>query len=102
MVKQETWYVWDSRGGLRARSENIQLVNFDLEKNLASWRRLQRHRKGISITGSIASGRMTYKDGLITCEFWREDKPNPTPYTVCDNPDPIREQDGDERTWISK
>jgi hypothetical protein len=98
MVKQATWYVWDSRGGLRARSKNIQLVNFDLEKNHAAWASM---RPRVKITGSIESGRMTYTDGPITVEFWREDKPNPTPYTVCDNPDEIRESDGEQRTWPS-
>lgn len=97
MSKQGVWYAWDSRGGERSHPRSIQLVNFDLEKNRAAWSALD----GVTITGSIESGRMTYKTGGVRVEFWREDKPNPTHFTEVDNPDPIRDEDGDMRTWAS-
>jgi hypothetical protein len=89
--KQGNWFIWDSRGGTRARSKAIQPVNFDLQVNHDEWVRLFGSR--VKITGSIESGRMTYEMGTTTCEFWREDMPNPTPYTKVDNPDPIEEGD---------
>jgi hypothetical protein len=95
VAKQGLWYVWDSRGGTRAHTECIQIVNFDLQKNLAAWSTNKKAR----ITGSIESGRMTYEVDHIVVEFWREDKPNPTPYTRIENPDPIDKLDGDTRTW---
>lgn len=84
--KQGRWYVWDSRGGTRCRPQAYQPVNFDLQRNLDEWRAWP----GSTITGSIESGRMTYRHGSILVELWREDQPNPTPYTVCDNPDDWR------------
>ena len=97
MAKQEKWYVWDSRGGSRNRPTYFQTVNFDLEENVKEWKKM----RSATVTGSIESGRLTYRDGVITCELWREDQPNPTPYTKCDNPDPIDENDP-ARTWIKK
>lgn len=94
MSKQEQWFVWDNRGGIHVQTTHCQTVNFDLEKNRAAWEKM-----GAKITGSIESGRMTYKQGYVVVEFWREDKPNPTPYTIFDNPDPIEKADGDTRTY---
>ena len=89
------WYVWDSRGGTYVRPDLYQIVNFDLEKNLATWREVG----WATITGAIDEGRITIKEGSTTIEFWREDQPNPTSYTEMANPDPIRKSDGDSRTF---
>ena len=91
-MKKEVWFVWDSRGGLRHRPQAYQLVNFSLKKNLDDWRMFE---PGATITGSIESGRITIKNNSTVIEFWREDKPNPTPDTQVDNPDRVKSSDID-------
>jgi hypothetical protein len=92
-MKQGKWWAWDSRGGITNQPHTIQLVNFDLALNLAAW-----ERSGAQIIGSIESGRLTYISDDIHIELWREDQPNPTPYTKVINPDVIDPNDGDVRT----
>lgn len=92
--KQGDWWIWDSHGGIHALKDHIQAVNFDLEANLAEWQKLKRRSGSISITGSIESGRLTYREGGgRVVEFWRDDLPNPTPYTAIANPDPVDDTD---------